>query len=505
MYWKGRVIMQLQGQFSFHKVTRINYFILLIFTILFAIEAPFVHGYETGIRITVVMLITCLIGTAVYFAHLKNLLPEIVTGSFLPLAPAVVAITLLIFEQGAFRFFLVFPVVIVSSALYLRRDILLTFASVLNVVLISAFIISPGSILGPNWELVDFILRMIFLDVTVIYLYFLTKWGKNLIQESMMKEQEALQLYNTLNKNMEDIRNYTYQLNDSVSSSNNNINVTREISNHVVLAVQEIARGVEQEASSLNEISSSIVDVNTLMKKIHESSQVTLSDSIQINALVDKSSEGVVQLAEQLAVIEVAIQSALNTVSQMNGQMEQISEIVLSISQISTQTNLLSLNAAIESARAGEAGKGFAVVATEIRKLAATTNDLTARIQAIVHGISNYSQETLTNVQSGFAATEQGTEIIETFRNGFHDIENRFAGICDHIQNEANQMNIMLDKFTTMSDQINEIASITQEHSATTEEMLSSIEEQNGRIITVHQQMEEVSSVSDKLSTMTLK
>lgn len=495
--------MQLQGQFSFHRVTRINYFILLVCSTLFAIEAPMVHGSETGFRISAVMFITCLIGTALYFAHLKRLLPEVVIGSLFPLAPAIIALTLLLFEQGAFRFFLVFPVAIVSSALYLRKEILISCAALLNIILISAFIISPVWILGPNWELVDFILRMVFLNVTVIYLYFLTKWGKSLIQASMLKEQEALKLYNTLNKNMEDIRSYAYQLNDSVSSSNNNINGTREISNHIVLAVQEIAHGVEQEAVSLNEISSSITDVNSLMKEIHESSQEIWNDSVQINVLVDESSEGVVQLAKQLAVVEVAIQSALDTVSQMNGQMEQISDIVLSISQISTQTNLLSLNAAIESARAGEAGKGFAVVATEIRKLASTTNDLTARIQNIVLGISNYSQEALANVQNGFTATEQGSQIIQTFRHGFHDIENRFAGISDHIKNEATQMNKMLDQFTRIRDQISEIASITQEHSATTEEVLSSIEEQNSRIITVHQQMEEVSSVSDKLTTMT--
>ncbi|MNO07129.1 hypothetical protein D3C81_2291970 [compost metagenome] len=64
-------------------------------------------------------------------------------------------------------------------------------------------------------------------------------------------------------------------------------------------------------------------------------------------------------------------------------------------------------------------------------------------------------------------------------------------------------MNSLIQQFSGIRDQVGDIASITQEHSATTEEMLSSIEEQNSRIITIHQEMDEVRSVIDKLGVMT--
>ncbi|SDF50894.1 methyl-accepting chemotaxis sensory transducer [Fontibacillus panacisegetis] len=495
--------MHLQGRFSFHHVTKINYFILLVCSSVFAIEAPFMHGREIGLRISTVMIITCLIGSAIYFAHLKKLLPENVIGSLMPLAPTVIALTLLIYEQGAFRFFLVFPVTIVSSAMYFRRDILLTYSGLLNILLVTTFIINPTALMGPNWELSDFILRLIFLDSTVVYLYFLTKWGKGLIDESKIKETEALDLYTTLGKNMEDIRAYTRTLNDSVTSSNINIAGTREISSTVVLAVQEIARGVEQEATSLNDINSSILDIDQLVQEIHKSSRTTLDDSTEVTELVNKSSQGVTELTERISVVQGAIQSALDAVSHMNVRMEQISDILLSITQISTQTNLLSLNAAIESARAGEAGRGFAVVATEIRKLASNTSNLTGRIQGIVDGMTQNTQEALADVQRGHAASEQGAEIVASFRSSFQTIENRFVGISDHIRVEAEQLNSLIQQFSGIRDQVGDIASITQEHSATAEEMLSSIEEQNSRIITIHQEMDEVRSVIDKLGVMT--
>ncbi|MNZ33132.1 Methyl-accepting chemotaxis protein McpA [compost metagenome] len=160
-------------------------------------------------------------------------------------------------------------------------------------------------------------------------------------------------------------------------------------------------------------------------------------------------------------------------------------------------------NAAIESARAGEAGRGFAVVATEIRKLASNTSNLTGRIQGIVDGMTQNTQEALADVQRGHAASEQGSEIVASFRSSFQTIENRFVGISDHIRVEAEQMNSLIQQFSGIRDQVGDIASITQEHSATAEEMLSSIEEQNSRIITIHQEMDEVRSVIDKLGVMT--
>lgn len=495
--------MHLQDRFSFHKVTKINYFILLTFSTLFALEAPFMHGKEIGLRISMIMILTCVIGSLVYLAHLKRWLPEVLIGALIPLAPAVITLTLLYFEHGAFRFFLVFPVTIVSSAMYFRKDILLTFTALMNLLIIAFFVVDPASLLGANWELSDFIMRMAFLDSTAIYLYFLTTWGKNLVDESFRKETAAAELSSALETTLEQIRTYTRQLNESVTSSNSNIAGTRNISSTVVLAVQEIAKGIEQEATSLNDINATILTVDRLVQQVYEGSEATLSDSSQVGELVSQGSSEAEELAGRIAVVQKAIQSALDAVTEMHGEMEEISEILLSISQISAQTNLLSLNAAIESARAGESGRGFAVVATEIRKLAATSGEMTSRIQSIVGKLSTVSQAALNDVQQGYSATEQGFHIAERFRDGFKVIENSFAGISSRIRDEAQAMDTMRRQFTDIRDQVSEIAGITEEHSATTEEMLSSIEEQNSRIISIHKEMDEVREVSEKLGDMT--
>lgn len=497
--------MHLQGRFSFHQVTKINYFILLAFSTIFALEAPFVHGRETGLRISLIMIITCVIGSLIYLAHLKAWLPEVLVGALIPLAPAVITLALLYFEQGAFRFFLIFPVTIVSSAMYFRKDVLLTFTGLLNVLLILFFIFDPSSLLGIQWKLSDFIMRLAFLNSTAIYLFFLTTWGKNLMDESARREAAASDLSAALETTLEEISLYTKRLNESVTSSNESISGTRSISGTVVLAVQEIARGIEQEAANLNDIHASIATVDRLVQQVHQGSSSTLSESAQVGELVSQGNVEAEELAERISVVQKAIQSALGAVTAMHGEMQQIREILLSISQISNQTNLLSLNAAIESARAGESGRGFAVVASEIRKLAATSGEMTGQIQSIVEKLSTVSQAALDDVQQGYSATEQGFLIAERFRDGFKMIEHSFTGISALIRDEAAAMDTMKRQFVEIRDQISEIAGITEEHSATTEQMLSSIEDQNERIVSIHKEMEDVRQVSEKLGEMTAR
>ncbi|MBC8080906.1 MAG: hypothetical protein H7X86_11215, partial [Gorillibacterium sp.] len=288
--------MQLKVRFGFHQITRINFLILLACSTVFAIEAPFMHGWDTGIRISLIIIVTCLIGTGIYFAHLRNFLPEIIVGVLISMAPTAIALTLLISENGAPRFFLVFPATIISSALYFRKDILLWYAASLNGVLILAFTIAPASVLGDNWEISDFVLRIALLDCAVVYLYFLTKWGKSLIEASNQKEQEAFQLYRMLEKSMDAVSMFSHQLNASIKSSNENITGTRQISSTVVLAVQEIAKGVEQEASSLSGISAGIVEVDELVQQIHLDAGKTMKDSGHVNALITRGSEDMGQL-----------------------------------------------------------------------------------------------------------------------------------------------------------------------------------------------------------------
>jgi len=111
----------------------------------------------------------------------------------------------------------------------------------------------------------------------------------------------------------------------------------------------------------------------------------------------------------------------------LGGKSQQISGILDIITELSEQTNLLSLNASIEAAGAGEAGKRFAVVASEIRKLAERATDSTVEIRALIDSIQETVNTTIMATEEGTKAVQQGVRMSEEVEASLQRIAQQVA------------------------------------------------------------------------------
>lgn len=226
-------------------------------------------------------------------------------------------------------------------------------------------------------------------------------------------------------------------LSGEINSANVNIDDTSA-------AVQQIAAGMEETAASVEEINASSEDIRNAVETIAVKAQEGLgaSDEISIRATELKVNALNSQLIAK-QIIESVGQSLRETIEKSK-EVEKIHFLTSTILEITAQTNLLSLNAAIEASRAGEAGKGFSVVAQEIRKLADDSRKTANEIQ-------NINKVVVTSVEN--LAGDSGKILEFISKQVIKDYE-MLVNTSEQYNSDANLMNDLMGNFSITADQL---------------------------------------------------
>lgn len=168
----------------------------------------------------------------------------------------------------------------------------------------------------------------------------------------------------------------------------------------------------------------------------------------------------------------------VKNVSDLSNKSLLIDDIINAITDISKQTNLLSLNASIEAARAGEAGKGFAVVADEIRKLSEQTDKATNDVREIIEKMQLEVGNTKENVRRAQLIMDETTQVSDNAYNSFELINDSVEQMIERVDNLSSSIVKINDEKIKVVKSIESISTITQEAAYSTQELSSSAQEQ---------------------------
>jgi methyl-accepting chemotaxis protein len=284
----------------------------------------------------------------------------------------------------------------------------------------------------------------------------------------------------------------SYELNDTSSQ-------TLAANNEISKAVEDVAEGSTGMASSISKINENLEEMSRETKDINESvneirnQTVAVQDSSKIMNNKIKSMQGSSQkMDEGISAISKRIETVNTTV-------DKVSNIVSVIEEISSETNLLSLNASIEAARAGDAGKGFAVVAQEIRVLSDNTNTELENIKQI---ISSLVEECRYCVQASGTIVEDNAKQKEEIKA----VLDEFGSLDEQIQKTAEKADEIEELVTAMielNDDItkssNSLTDVSAANAAATEEMNANIEELNAMMNGVSEMAGNMNDESDGL------
>lgn len=219
---------------------------------------------------------------------------------------------------------------------------------------------------------------------------------------------------------------------------------------------QQISNGAQMLSQGASEQAGSIEELAANINEISDSVRNTADDTVAASNVADAVEQEILENSKQMDQVS----EAMNLIRQTS---TDISGIVKEIEDIAFQTNLLSLNAAVEAARAGDAGRGFSVVAAEIRKLANKTTDASKMTAALV-------QKSAHSVEEGSSLIQQSEQTLKHVVDGARDVATKIERIS---QSNIQQANFIIQ----IRQSIEQITDIVQGNSATSEESAAASEE----------------------------
>lgn len=172
------------------------------------------------------------------------------------------------------------------------------------------------------------------------------------------------------------------------------------------------AEGSGNTLTRLNEVDDSMRSIKKDLQELAAGTEEINGLSANMKKLNEQNADGMNRALEGFEKITQGTNVSKEIISDLEKKSEQISQIIDVINDISEQTNLLSLNASIESARAGEAGRGFAVVADEIRKLSEQTDSALGEIRAIIDAVIESTGRAVVAMEDNAALVKDGRKII---------------------------------------------------------------------------------------------
>lgn len=297
--------------------------------------------------------------------------------------------------------------------------------------------------------------------ISAITILTLDKHNRENIEDLQQTAKTNLQTSSQVVGASNNITNQLDGAQELISSLTSSIDLNSNSMYEIAENMRQTAVAIEHQTNMTSEIQENLQNANELANHMQEASAHTMSVVEEGTSLLEKLK---IQSAQTGQINETTRQ----TTNELNTRIKEVANIVTTITNISDDTTLLSLNASIEAARAGEAGKGFAVVADEIRKLSEETKASAEQIGNIINKLVEDIENASRNMELSAKSAELQNEMIgatsEKFEVVYQEVQTLnkdVDGITTEVNDIVKSNAMIMDSITNLSATSEEISSVS--------------------------------------------
>ncbi|QDH22445.1 methyl-accepting chemotaxis protein [Saccharibacillus brassicae] len=256
------------------------------------------------------------------------------------------------------------------------------------------------------------------------------------------------------------------------------VNEVGSITNEVILAFREVARGMEEQAGSVTRINDALAVSDSHIEDVTKYAGEMQRLSEETATAGDEGDSQMETLVGRIDELDETMNRTSRQMQDFTQASRSMSDILAQIDQISRQTHLLSLNASIEAARAGDHGRGFAVVAGEVGALAGHSSESAGQIGEILNGLQQQIEALDRRLEEGLHTLEQSKSSTRKTGEVFAAVRRSAHSVLEQAQRVQQTSSGLRDFSGRMVGEMSEVAGITEQSSAASEQILASMEEQ---------------------------
>lgn len=318
----------------------------------------------------------------------------------------------------------------------------------------------------------------------------------------------------------DEIRTLADSFNNMSQSLKRIIKNVVETTSKIDASMKIVSQSVDENSKNNEMIAVAAAEMNLLIVEQNGESKETMNKVLEMDSIskqitfraerIEKSAERskqnaedgnhtIVSYVEQLDSVNQVMNNVAAVAENLSERTKEMNTILHSISEIASQTNLLSLNASIEAARAGESGRGFAVVASEISKLAGDSESAAQKIGNIISEVQKEAADMSTKMQEGLTQLSHGNEMADRTKESFEIIKEGTLSVNKEIQEIIADIEHLSNIISEVTERVRSIDEACDVNVTVTTEISESIAEETANLEEINSTMIQLAELAHGL------